>query len=83
MMSSPTPIITPPTKPKFIEDWRDGWKFYTTWGYAILIAFPDLYNLASPYLEVEGMPSAAAWGMRAVAVAGLVVRFVNQKKPAK
>lgn len=61
-MSSPTPIITPPKKPKLAEDspavettlkpqglqnWRVVAKQYSTWALAVLLAAPDLYQTAA------------------------------------
>lgn len=68
---------------KLIEDWRQAWKFYSVWALAVLVALPDLYNalLAAGLLDADAMPPVAAWSVRIVAIAGLVVRFVNQKKP--
>ena len=68
---------------KLIEDWRQAWKYYSVWALAVLVALPDLYNalLAAGLLEADAMPPMAAWSVRIVAIAGLVVRFVNQKKP--
>lgn len=63
-MSSPTPIITPPKKPKFAEDspavettvkpqglqnWRVVAKQYSTWALAVLLAAPDLYQAAATF----------------------------------
>lgn len=68
---------------KLIEDWRQTWKFYSVWALAVLAALPDLYNalLAAGLLDAEAMPAAASWSIRIVAIAGIVFRFVNQKKP--
>ena len=68
---------------KLIEDWRQAWKFYSVWALAVLVALPDLYNalLAAGLLDAEALPPVASWSIRIVAIAGLVVRFVNQKKP--
>lgn len=83
MGGGPIIIIDPMKKFRLIENWREGWKFYTTWAYGVLIALPDLYNLAAPLLSADGMPDAAAWSLRAAALLGLVVRFIDQKKPAE
>lgn len=70
---------------KLIENWREGLRFYTTWAMAVLVALPDLYNLllASGLLEAEAMPPVAAWSIRVVAITGLVLRFVRQKRPSE
>lgn len=61
-MSSPTPIITPPTRPRSVEEptpmdttvkpqglhnWRTVIKQYSTWALAVLLAAPDLYQAAA------------------------------------
>ena len=66
-----------------IEDWRQAWKFYSLWALAVLAALPDLYAMltAAGLLDSEQMPDVATWSIRILAIAGIVVRFVNQKKP--
>lgn len=91
-MSSPTPIITkPPTKanrtslaPQGVQSWRTVVKQYSTWALAVLLAAPDLYQLAATagMLTDEGMPQQLMWGIRIVAGVGLVVKFIKQQKPA-
>lgn len=61
-MSSPTPIITPPTRPRSVEEptpmdttvkpqglhnWRTVIKQYSTWALAAILAAPELYQAAS------------------------------------
>lgn len=61
-MSSPTPIITPPTRPRSVEEpipmdttvkpqglhnWRTVIKQYSTWALTVLLAAPDLYQAAA------------------------------------
>lgn len=68
---------------KLIENWRQAWRFYSVWAMAVLAALPDLYNmlLAAGLLEADAIPPLAAWSIRIVAIAGIVVRFVKQKRP--
>lgn len=68
---------------KLISDWRQAWRYYSVWALAVLVALPDLYNAlqAAGLMDADAMPPVAAWSVRIVAIAGLVVRFVNQKKP--
>jgi hypothetical protein len=66
-----------------IENWRHAWRYYSVWAMAVLVALPDLYNalLAAGLLEAEAMPPLASWSIRIVAIVGLVVRFIKQKRP--
>lgn len=96
-MSSPTPIITPPKKPKFASDpvdttvkpqglhnWRTVIKQYSTWALAVLLAAPDLYQAAATIgmLSDDSMPAHLMWSIRGVAGVGLILKFVKQQKPA-
>lgn len=67
-----------------IEDWKRGYTFLSTWGIAVLGAWPDIYNaiLASGFLAGDTAPEALTWGGRALAILALIGRFVSQKKPA-
>lgn len=66
-----------------IADWKQGWKFYSTWALALLAVLPDAYNaiLAAGLLNAEDMPDVASWAIRIVAVLGIVSRFVSQTRP--
>ena len=66
-----------------IDDWRQAWKFYSTWALAVLAVMPDIYNalLAADLLNTDDIPDYAAWAIRGVAVLGIVSRFINQAKP--
>lgn len=68
---------------RLISDWRQGWKFYSTWFFATLAVMPDVYNalLAAGLLSADVMPETAAWIVRLVAIAGIVSRFISQAKP--
>lgn len=68
---------------KIISDWRQGWKFYSTWALALLAVMPDVYNalLAAGLLDAEVMPELASWAVRLVAIAGIVSRFISQTRP--
>lgn len=68
---------------KIIPDWRQGWKFYSTWALAVLAVMPDIYNalLAADLLNTDDIPDYAAWAIRGVAILGIVSRFINQAKP--
>ena len=66
-----------------VSDWRQVWKYYSTWALALLALAPDLYAalVASGLLSGDDVPAVAAWLVRGVAIAGIVLRFVNQAKP--
>ena len=68
---------------KLIVDWKQGWKFYSTWALAVLAVMPDVYNaiLAADLLNTDDIPDYAAWAIRGVAILGIVSRFINQAKP--
>ena len=98
-MSSPTPIITPPTRPRSVEDptpmdttvkpqglhnWRTVIKQYSTWALAVILAAPELYQMAAMagMLTDEAMPQSLMWTIRGVAGVGLIAKFIKQQKPA-
>ena len=97
-MSSPTPIITPPTRPRSVEDptpmdttvkpqglhnWRTVIKQYSTWALAVILAAPELYQMAAMagMLTDEAMPQSLMWTIRGVAGVGLIAKFIKQQKP--
>lgn len=68
---------------KIINSWKEGWKFYSVWLFAVIAALPDLLNTlsAAGLLNIDEMGEATAWIIRAVAIIGIASRFVSQKKP--
>ena len=66
-----------------IKSWKEGYKFYSVWALAVLGAMPDLLNAltAAGLLTSEEMPEVAKWAIRAVAIFGIVSRFISQAKP--
>lgn len=68
---------------KLVVDWKQGWKFYSTWALAVLAVMPDIYNalLAADLLNTDDFPDYGVWAIRIVAIAGIVSRFVSQAKP--
>ena len=66
---------------KIIADWRQGWKYYSVWLYAVIAALPDLYNALVASGAWDEVPDQFAWTVRIAAILGIVVRFVNQQKP--
>lgn len=68
-------------KLKLIDNWKEGWKFYSTWAIAALMALPDLYNMLAAAGVFNAMPESAQWAVRGGAALALISRFVNQNKP--
>lgn len=68
---------------KLIENWRDGWRFYSTWAFAALLIAPDAYTaLQTLGLMADGaLPQPAVWLVRGLALAGVAARFLQQAKP--
>lgn len=68
---------------KLVDNWREGWKFYSAWGYAILIGLPELFSMlmASGYMETMDMPNSMTWSIRVLGIIGIAVRFIDQTKP--
>ena len=66
-----------------VSDWRQVWKYYSTWALARLALAPDLDAalVASGLRSGDDVPAAAAWLVRGVAIAGIVARYINQAKP--
>ena len=66
---------------RLIENWKDGWRFYSTWALAVLAALPDLYNLLATSGLFDTAPAELVWTVRVGALLALVARFVSQQKP--
>jgi hypothetical protein len=67
-----------------IDDWKHGWKFYSTWLAELVAALPSLYDAlaAAGYLGGESpLPDSLKWVIRAIGIAAICVRFIKQKKP--
>lgn len=66
---------------RLVRDWRAGWRYYSTWAFALLLAAPDLYQLLIVWHGWDQIPPQAAWLIRSIALVGLVARFVAQHRP--
>lgn len=68
---------------KLIANWRQGWKFYTTWFFAFMLVWPDLYQAAQAIGIFDNVYTSGTERMtyRIMAVVGLGLRFVKQVKP--
>lgn len=65
------------------KDWRQVWRYYSTWALALLAVMPEIYAalVAAGVVDGREMPDVASWIVRAIAVAGIVGRFVSQTRP--
>lgn len=69
-------------KMQLVANWRDGWKFYSAWGLAVLIALPELYPaLAALMGWTVDVPTAFARLIQITGAITLILRFVKQVKP--
>lgn len=61
-----------------VDHWREVWKQWSTWALGLLIAAPDAIGavVAQGWLSQE----SAHWGVRGLAIAGILVKFVSQRK---
>lgn len=89
-MSTPTPIITIPPKktsatilPTGLRSWKSTVKEYSTWALAVIVAAPELYQMAAMagMLTDQSMPQSLMWTIRGVAGVGLIAKFIKQQKP--
>lgn len=68
-----------------VENWRQAWKFYSMWFYALLAALPELVALAAQYGIIDASsadtPAFVAALIRWIAFAGALSRIVKQLKP--
>lgn len=69
---------------KLIEDWKRAWKLYSVWAFALILAAPDLYDAAVRFglFDADDTPGPLKFAIRALALAGFVVRLIQQKRPA-
>lgn len=68
-----------------VENWRQAWKFYSLWFYALLAALPELVALAAQYGIIDATsadePGFVAALIRWIAFAGAFSRIIKQLKP--
>jgi hypothetical protein len=72
-------------KLRLIDDWRQAWRYYSTWAFAALLVMPDAYTAASAIGLFDGgaIPPVAEWSIRGLAGLGIVARVVRQVRPEK
>lgn len=67
---------------ELVDGWKQFYKMYSMWGYAILGASPDLYNLAVSSNLISGAdaPALLVRIINLIAFFGAASRIVKQKK---
>lgn len=55
------------------------WRQASTWILAILLPFPDLYNVAAGWIGYSDLPSSAKHIMYGFSLAGLAAKHYRQK----
>lgn len=65
-----------------IEDWRKAWKMYSVWFFALLMAFPELYNAAisSGLIAQAEVPPLFSKLVTLISFMGMASRLVGQKQ---
>lgn len=66
---------------QLISNWKEGWRFYSVWAFALLGALPELWPLLVAVLGFDPMPELPGRVVQLVALIGLVSRFIKQTKP--
>lgn len=65
---------------KIVEDWRSGWRWFSVWGFALIVFFA---TTPLPPEIVNALPAPIAKNLvTIVAVCSLILRFVRQTDPA-
>lgn len=68
-----------------VENWRQAWKFYTIWFYALLAALPEIVALAAQHGIIDpaqgDVPSLVTKLIQWIAFAGAMSRIIKQLKP--
>ena len=65
--------------PQFISDLRHAWKLYSVWAFAVIGAFPDVYNGIASMGWTDEIPGTAKWVVRGLASVGIFVRIMKQQ----
>lgn len=65
---------------KIVEDWRSGWRWFSVWGFALIVFFA---TTPLPPEIIRLLPTPIADNLVSiVAVCSLILRFVQQTDPA-
>lgn len=69
--------------PQGVQSIKTVAKQYSTWALAVILAAPELYQMAAMagMLADSEMPQALMWTIRGVAGIGLIAKFIKQQKP--
>lgn len=69
--------------PKLVDEWRHAWRMLSVWAFALIGIAPDLHAgiVAMGWLDDPTVPPSFVWTLRALAVAGVAARLIQQRKP--
>lgn len=65
---------------RLVADWRKAWKWWSAWVLLLIGAAPDIHAaiVAMGWLDDPKVPPSFVWGVRGLAVVGIVVRLTRQ-----
>jgi hypothetical protein len=63
---------------KLVYDWKQGWKWVSTWGLVVLAALPQVWNSLPPETQAMAPIWAEPWVFSAIAIGTLAGRFIDQ-----
>lgn len=70
-----------------VDNWREAWKFYSLWAYAVVAALPQIAELAAQFgilsADAGNVPESFASLLKWAAFFGALVRLLKQLKPAQ
>lgn len=64
---------------RIVSDVGAVWRQASTWVLAVLMPFPDIYNVAASWIGYADIPSNAKHVMYGFALAGLAAKHYRQK----
>jgi len=70
-----------PWRDRINTDIRAVWRQASTWVLAVLLPFPDLYNVAAGWIGYTDIPSPAKHVLYGIAFAGLAAKHYRQNVP--
>jgi len=87
------PEVVVPKQPTFldkilVDNWRKAWTWLSIWGYAIIIAAPEIFQLFTELVsQFDGttanhvyLPESFTVFLRTVGTLGLITRMIRQSK---
>lgn len=65
-----------------IPEWRKAWAMLSVWAFALIGAAPDIHSavVAMGWLSDPNVPASFVWSLRGLAVFGIAVRLIQQRK---